>query len=378
MAGDQGAMLQAVKKINRSKVLQFIYEKQETSRPEIAQSLGLSLPTIANCLKELEISGLIIKGGYLDSTGGRKARKIIFHSTVKIAIGVEILKDYARLAAVDLYGNVLEHTIISIVFDNTREYQKNLCTTVNSFIRNLPYPRSAILGIGIAIQGLVSSDLTTLIYGKILNANDLNISYFQNLLGLPCVLVHDAEAAANAELLFLPQVQDAVYLSLNKNLGSAIIMNRSVLTGINRIGGTLEHVCMVPGGKLCYCGNRGCADTYCSAGTILEESGMPLDQFFSFLRRGDYTCNIIWNRYLNNLSSLMASTRHIFDTDFIIGGLLSKYFRDNDFDYLREQILARCPFNAPVMVLHRGKNDDHATVTGAALYYINDYFKLVL
>ena len=60
-----------VKKINRTKVFQYIYEQRQTSRPDIATALHLSFPTVSQNLVDLEESGLIEKGDFLESTGGR-------------------------------------------------------------------------------------------------------------------------------------------------------------------------------------------------------------------------------------------------------------------------------------------------------------------
>lgn len=35
-----------IKKTNKSRIVKFIYKKNETSKQEIAQSLGLSMPTV--------------------------------------------------------------------------------------------------------------------------------------------------------------------------------------------------------------------------------------------------------------------------------------------------------------------------------------------
>ena len=50
-----------VKKINRTKVFQYIYEQRQTSRPDIATALHLSFPTVSQNLVDLEESGLIEK-----------------------------------------------------------------------------------------------------------------------------------------------------------------------------------------------------------------------------------------------------------------------------------------------------------------------------
>ena len=77
-----------VKKINRTKVFQYIYEQRQTSRPDIATALHLSFPTVSQNLVDLEESGLIEKGDFLGSTGGRKAQCLLCRATARIAVGI--------------------------------------------------------------------------------------------------------------------------------------------------------------------------------------------------------------------------------------------------------------------------------------------------
>lgn len=44
--------------------------------------------------------------------------------------------------------------------------------------------------------------------------------------------------------------------------------------------GTLEHMCINPDGPLCYCGNRGCLETYCSVDSLEQAAGMTIKEFF--------------------------------------------------------------------------------------------------
>lgn len=59
-----------VKKMNRNAIYRYLYHRESTSIQEIAQALGLSLPTVTQNLKELQERGLIEETGLYQSTGG--------------------------------------------------------------------------------------------------------------------------------------------------------------------------------------------------------------------------------------------------------------------------------------------------------------------
>ena len=83
-------------------------------------------------------------------------------------------------------------------------------------------------------------------------------------LSLIHILEHDSKSAAFLELWNHPELDSAVIILLNRNLGGGIITNHQIHQGISMHSGTLEHMCINPDGPLCYCGSRGCLETYCS------------------------------------------------------------------------------------------------------------------
>ena len=89
----------SVKKINRSKVYQYIYRKKITSKLQIVQDLQMGLSTVSQNLNLLEQDGLIEKNGYFESTGGRKANAIQIVSDFRISIGIGILKNMFHITA---------------------------------------------------------------------------------------------------------------------------------------------------------------------------------------------------------------------------------------------------------------------------------------
>ena len=84
----------SLKKINKSKVYQYIYKSKVTSKLQIVSDLQMGLSTVSQNLNLLEQEGLIERNGYFDSTGGRKAQAIQIVPDFKISIGIGILKKY--------------------------------------------------------------------------------------------------------------------------------------------------------------------------------------------------------------------------------------------------------------------------------------------
>ena len=107
-----------------------------------------------------------------------------------------------------------------------------------------------------------------------MNNTGMILEDFSRYLPYPCYLEHDSKSAAFLELWKHPELDSAVVFLLNRNLGGAIITNHQIHQGSSMHSGTIEHICINPDGPLCYCGNRGCLETYCSANALEQAAGL--------------------------------------------------------------------------------------------------------
>ena len=368
----------SVKKINRSKVYQYIYRKKITSKLQIVQDLQMGLSTVSQNLNLLEQDGLIEKNGYFKSTGGRKANAIQIVSDFRISIGIGILKNMFHITAVDLYGNALYTNTIPFPYSNTPDYYKQITDKIKEFIATNQYDEEKILGVSIATQGITSPDHSTVLYGNIMNNTGMILEDFSRYLPYPCYLEHDSKSAAFLELWKHPELDSAVVFLLNRNLGGAIITNHQIHQGSSMHSGTIEHICINPDGPLCYCGNRGCLETYCSANALEQAAGMNIKDFFSLLReKKSPQLTQIWKDYLHHLAFAMKNLNLIIDAPIIISGYLAPYFLEDDIAYLTKHINVSSPFALNKEQIFVGTNGQYTPAIGAALFYVNQFIHAI-
>lgn len=368
----------SVKKINRSKVYQYIYRKKITSKLQIVQDLQMGLSTVSQNLNLLEQDGLIEKNGYFESTGGRKANAIQIVSDFRISIGIGILKNMFHITAVDLYGNTLYTNTIPFPYSNTPDYYKQVTDKIKEFIATNQYDEEKILGVSIATQGITSPDHSTVLYGNIMNNTGMILEDFSRYLPYPCYLEHDSKSAAFLELWKHPELDSTVVFLLNRNLGGAIITNHQIHQGSSMHSGTIEHICINPDGPLCYCGNRGCLETYCSANALEQAAGMNIKDFFSLLReKKSPQLTQIWKDYLHHLAFAMKNINLIIDAPIIISGYLAPYFLEDDIAYLTKHINVSSPFALNKEHIFVGTNGQYTPAIGAALFYVNQFIHAI-
>lgn len=361
-----------IKRKNLSDIYHYIYSNPGCSKQNIANALSISLPTVSQHLSTLLNAKLIEKCGRLTSTVGRRAVAYQIISTARIAVGIEIMDKNIYIAALNLYGKKEVKEKYKIEFHPDQTYFESLQKIVKDFISQNGFDESQILGIGLGIQGLTSPDGSEVTYGKILNCTGLKIELFSDYFSVPCKFMHDSECASNSELWENPEVNDALYLFLSQHLGGAIFVNGELQNGKSGKSATFEHMTLIPDGKQCYCGSRGCAECYCS-GTFLTDSDMELEEFFERKNQGDPDCQRKWQEFLQYLSMLINNLHTVVESTIILGGHITPYFTDEDVDFIKQTVSKRSAFDDDVSYILLGRCRNDAVTIGAALPFIKDF-----
>lgn len=362
---------------NERNVLKYIYDHKHATSLTLQNELSLSRPTVAQILRELLQNGFIYTKGLADSTGGRKANLYEFNAAVKVSIGVEILTDQFELMAIDLYGDMLKYEKHSVPFSNSSEYYDEICRVINMFISSLKYPPEQILGVGIALQALISADGKEIIYGKILDCAGLTIEEFSSRIPYLCSFCHDAEAMANVELWFDPFLQNAIYLNIRSDVSGSIIINRSFFQDGAYKSGIFEHMIMVPNGQTCYCGKKGCVNAYCSISSLLKPQE-DIQDFFFKLRKGIASYEKRWNKYLNYLAMAIDNFHMIINSNVILAGTLAKYLTDDDIELLHLIIQSKSAFPTTERYISISNYSNLPACMGAALPLVQNYLDSIM
>jgi glucokinase len=98
-------------------------------------------------------------------------------------------------------------------------------------------------------------------------------------LGVPATLGNDANAAALGEWRYGAGkgIDDLLVVTLGTGLGSGFIVNGRLVLGSAGNAGELGHMTLIPGGRVCTCGRKGCLEAYVSIrgmiATYAEEGG---------------------------------------------------------------------------------------------------------
>jgi predicted NBD/HSP70 family sugar kinase len=365
-----------LKRMNRGNIYKLIYSNRRVTKKSIADELNLSLPTVTQNLNELARMGLIEKDGHFESSGGRKPQSINCIHRSRIALGVDIQKEQIDISAIDLYGDILQHDVICIRFENNVSYYQKLGEFVNRFIEGLNFSTKRILGVGIALQARLSPDNQSVFYGEILGCAGLRLVDLAAFIPYPCKMIHDSEAGAFAEMWFSGVASSGIYLSLGRNIGSAII-NFEQHKKSDMISCTAEHMVIVPEGRLCYCGKTGCVETYCSANALLADEQGNLDEFFKLLRQGRERQKKKWLEYLDYLAKAIENLHMVIERDVILGGLVANYLQEDDLAIVDTLLNKHASFYSRKPKVRIGHRLMDVVSIGAALLYVTEFLSTI-
>nr|WP_288888216.1 ROK family transcriptional regulator [uncultured Blautia sp.] len=361
-----------IKKNNYSLIYNLLYEQEKLSKQEIANQLHLSLPTVTQNLVALEEAGLIEKGGQFESQVGRRAVAYTVCPQAGIGVGVEILKKQVRILAVDLKGQICGCVEHKLLYRNDDAYYKETADFVSAFIRDSGFGEGQVLGIGFAVQGLTTADGQEIIFGKTLGYTGLKITALSGHLKYPCMFLHDAKCAAATELWNRRDLTDAIYLSIGKHLGGAVIIGGQTVMGKQNHGGAVEHMTLIPGGRPCYCGKSGCMETYCSVNALIHEEE-TLEEFFTGLRDGEEEKKRRFDDYLDHLSTAVNNLHMVMDCDVILGGHMAPYLTRADMDILHEKVWEKSAFPDEEDFIFLSETARDSVPVGAALEFVRGF-----
>jgi glucokinase len=141
-----------------------------------------------------------------------------------------------------------------------------------------------VVAVGVGAAGWIDLDRSTVLFAPNLAWRDEPLrDRLRDLIGLPVIIENDANAAAWAEYKFGAAQRErvVVMVTLGTGIGSGLVVSGQIYRGANGLAPEFGHMCVVPGGRRCGCGNRGCWEQYASGKALAREArdiaaGAPL------------------------------------------------------------------------------------------------------
>ena len=293
--------------------------------------------------------------------------------------------DKLHRIGIDLGGTKIE--IIVLNDDNREIYRKRIATEQE---KGYPGILDKIQGLyretleaiahhphtlGMGIPGTISfkTNLVKNANTQCLNGKPLKQD-IQSLLGHRVEIQNDANCFTLAEAVLGSGVGKRIVFGviMGTGCGGGIAIDGRVHVGIQGIAGEWGHMQIDPAGPECYCGKRGCVETYISGGGLQnifqarfgEEKSVQ--EIVAGFRRGEPKTSSVFKEFLEHFGIALSNVIDILDPDIVIlGGGLSNIeeLYTIGLQQVREKIFSD-GLETPIV---RNKLGDSAGVFGAAM-----------
>ena len=171
-----------VKSINERLVLNLVRLNKIISSSDLVRITGMQPSTIFNILRDLTSNTLVLNLGKGDSTekGGKKPYLWGLNKEAAYAIGVDLEIGQVTVVVLDFSSEIAFKKVHKIAsFKNLTELVAELARVVNGVLGEVHADPTKVLGVGVAVAGIVNSDTGVLVMTDILP--EVNVPFLEAL-----------------------------------------------------------------------------------------------------------------------------------------------------------------------------------------------------
>lgn len=187
-------------------------------------------------------------------------------------LGIDLGGTNARAAVVDEQGKMLGYAKLPL---GERSPAAVVEVIAMAAAEALSEARVDVTGCGVGAAGQIQKDSGVLSVAPNLGWRNVPLgAMLSERLKRPVRVVNDLAAAAWGELNAGAGrgAQDVYVVFVGSGVGSCIIANGQLVRGTGGVAGELGHTKVVPGGRLCGCGELGCLEAYAGGHNLIAQA----------------------------------------------------------------------------------------------------------
>ena len=291
-----------IKEANQYLVMQCIQAFEPVTLEEIAEKTLLSRPTILEIINSFKEEGIVVNGGFRESTGGRPPQLLCINGDSAYAIGIDFEFPTIRIALANAKREIVGRRKILFKIDTqAKEVLARMLRELEHLLEEFSSVRPRIVGIGVGICGTIrKTEGRSLHITRIRGWEHVELQrILQEKFHLPVYVNNDVHLLALVEKkkYMREDNSDFVYIGIRSGIGSAYMYQNKLMDGVQGNAGYIGHTVLNAEGPMCVCGNRGCLDAY--AGELAlnrryqeltnskNESYYTMRDFMKLSRNGD-------------------------------------------------------------------------------------------
>jgi glucokinase len=187
-----------------------------------------------------------------------------------LTCGIDIGGTKIAGAVVDAAGAVVAEARVVSPAEDAEAVETAVASLVEQLAAGHP-----VEAVGVGAAGYVAADRSTVLFApNIAWRNEPLGEELARLTGLRVVVENDANAAAWGEFRHGAgrDVDDQLMITVGTGVGGGVVSGGRLLRGAYGVAAEVGHLCVVPQGVPCGCGNLGCLESYGSGRALVRNA----------------------------------------------------------------------------------------------------------
>ena len=189
---------------------------------------------------------------------------------MSLTIGVDVGGTKVAAGVVDERGKIVEKILRATPSVSPARTEQVIAEAVSELLS-----RHRAQAVGLGAAGFIDEARATVRFAPNLAWREEPLRLrVQHHIGLPVVVENDANASVWAELRFGAARGHAhvIFIGVGTGIGAGMVLDGRLYRGQWGMAGEPGHYRVVPDGRLCGCGNRGCWEQYASGSALAAEA----------------------------------------------------------------------------------------------------------
>lgn len=187
-----------------------------------------------------------------------------------VSIGVDVGGTKILAAVVDVRGRILRRERIATPARDVQATIEAIVTAIMTLADGYPEPVDSV---GIGVAALVDGDRSRVVFAPNLGWSQVGLAdAVADRTQRRVVVENDANAAAWGEFKHGSgrDFDDAVVITVGTGIGGGLILDSRLRRGAHGMAAEIGHITVVPDGRICGCGRRGCWEQYASGSALVR------------------------------------------------------------------------------------------------------------
>lgn len=267
-------------KTRKREIINYLDINGDSTIPDLAQALNISIPKTTLLINELIEDGLIRDYGKVDSLAGRPASRYGLIAESCFFMGVDVHPYYINIGILDFKKNLASFNMrIPYTLANTRESLNQLISIIRNFIKKAPVKSQSILSLCINLSGRINTS----------NGHSYSFFHFEEeplalviekQIGIRTFLENDSRAMAYGEFYkgIVKNEKNVLFVNMDYGIGLGILIDRKVYYGKSGYSGEFGHIPLFDNEIICHCGKKGCLETEASGAALVRNFKKKIKQ----------------------------------------------------------------------------------------------------